>query len=124
MKRRAAMAVTAAAATLAAAANARAHGSLEGVGDFYAGLLHPVVAPAELVAIIAVGLLLGFCGPEHSRPGVAAFACGLLLGMAAGLAGAVSSFGAGLPLAAALRLIFAGAFFGEICVLGVQSRFR
>jgi hypothetical protein len=61
---------------------AEAHGVLEGVGDFYAGLLHPVVVPGEALAIIAVGLLLGSSGVAACRLGLAALATGLLCGLA------------------------------------------
>lgn len=62
---------------------AYAHGSLEGVGDFYAGLLHPVVVPAELLAIVASGLLIGRSGLSTCRRAIptlaGAVAAGLVL---------------------------------------------
>jgi hypothetical protein len=81
---------------------ARAHGVLEGVGDFYAGLLHPVVVPAELLAVVATGLLLGRSGVAACRSGILLLAAGVAAGM--GLAAAVGAAGATTPLAAAAFL--------------------
>lgn len=60
---------------------ARAHGVLEGVGDFYAGLLHPFVVPAELLAIVATGLLLGWSGVLVCQRGILAFAGAVAAGL-------------------------------------------
>lgn len=49
---------------------AHAHGAIKGVGDFYAGLLHPFVVPAELLALLAVGLLIGRSGLAACRLGI------------------------------------------------------
>lgn len=85
--RRKPIAPIAAAALSASAQPALAHAPLSGVGDFYAGLLHPFVVVPELIATAAVGLLLGFCGLRHCRVGLPAFGGGLLLGLGFGLAG-------------------------------------
>lgn len=98
---RAAIAI-AAAAILAAVAPAHAHAPLDGVGEFYTGLLHPLVVPAELVATAAVGLLLGFRGLEHCRPGIPALAAGLILGLAVGAWVTADGIGAGPLLGVAL----------------------
>nr|WP_249730140.1 HupE/UreJ family protein [Chelatococcus sp. YT9] len=63
---------------------AQAHGALEGVGDFYAGLLHPFVAPAEALAIVATGLLMGRSGLAACRYGIVAFGSALAAGLAFG----------------------------------------
>ncbi len=89
-------------ALLAATAPAHAHAPLNGVGEFYAGLLHPIVVPAELLAIVAVGLLLGFGGYRHCHLGIPALACGLVLGLATGFAGWAGEIGSGLLLSVAL----------------------
>ncbi|WP_085028709.1 HupE/UreJ family protein [Ensifer aridi] len=91
----------AATAAFTAAAPARAHAPLDGVGDFYAGLLHPLIVPVELLAVASVGLLLGFCGLRHCRVGIPAFGCGLIAGLAMGSFGA-DGIGSGLLLGAAL----------------------
>lgn len=41
-----------------------AHGSFEGVGGFLNGFLHPLVIPAHLLLLIAIGLFLGQQEPE------------------------------------------------------------
>lgn len=89
-------------AILAAIAPARAHAPLDGVGEFYAGLLHPIVVPAELVAIAAVGLLLGFCGFKHCHYGIPALGGGLILGLAMGFTDAAGGTGSGLLFGIAL----------------------
>ncbi len=63
---------------------AQAHGMLQGVGDFYAGLLHPLVVPAEALALVAVGLLLGSSGLAACRLGIPALAAGLVAGLGLG----------------------------------------
>jgi urease accessory protein len=40
-------------------APAHAHSPIEGLGDFYAGALHPLLAPAHLIALLALGLAIG-----------------------------------------------------------------
>jgi len=39
-------------------ADAWAHAPIEGIGNFYAGLLHPLMVPAHLMALLALGLWL------------------------------------------------------------------
>lgn len=50
---------SAASAILLAPAGAWAHSPVPGLGHFYNGALHPLVVPAHLVALIALGLWLG-----------------------------------------------------------------
>ena len=42
-----------------------AHSPIEGLGSFYNGLLHPVLVPAHLLLLIAVGFFLGQQGLER-----------------------------------------------------------
>jgi hydrogenase/urease accessory protein HupE len=51
--------LVAVALALLSADPALAHSPVEGLGDFYNGMLHPVIVPAHLVALIAAGLLIG-----------------------------------------------------------------
>ena len=44
------------------AAPAWAHSPIEGIGIFYSGALHPLVTPPHLIALLALGLLLGQAG--------------------------------------------------------------
>lgn len=92
----------AAGAILVSVVPASAHAPLEGVGEFYAGLLHPILVPAEMLASMAVGLLLGSCGPKHCRSGVPALATGLVLGLAAGVFGGTVGDSTGILLCVAM----------------------
>lgn len=65
-------------------ATAAAHGMLQGVGNIYAGLLHPLLVPAEALAVVAAALLLGCSGRAACRTGVPALAAGLAVGLALG----------------------------------------
>jgi hydrogenase/urease accessory protein HupE len=60
---------------------ALAHGDIEGVSDFYAGLLHPVLVPAHLLVLIACGLLVS----QHERVPGQRLLGGMLIGLLAGL---------------------------------------
>lgn len=92
---------------------AAAHGVLQGVGDVYAGLLHPLVVPAEALALVAAALLLGASGRAACRAGLSALAAGLALGLALGQFAPPSlatptllaaAFLAAAPVTAGLRL--------------------
>lgn len=74
----------AAAGFLFAPGVASAHGALQGVGDFYGGLLHPLIMPAELLALITLALLLGSSGRVACRLGLPALVLGLFLGLTLG----------------------------------------
>jgi urease accessory protein len=65
-------------------ATAAAHGMLQGVGTFYAGLLHPLLVPAEALALVATALQLGSTGRAACRVGILALAAGLAAGLALG----------------------------------------
>lgn len=60
-----------------------AHSPVPGLGRFYNGMLHPVLAPAPLIALLALGLLIGQRGLGANPRAVLAFALGLGLGLAA-----------------------------------------
>ncbi|HRO10263.1 hypothetical protein [Amaricoccus sp.] len=94
-------------------APAAAHGMLQGVGDVYAGLLHPLVVPAEALALVAAALLLGASGRAACRAGLPVLAAGLALGLALGRfappslatpALLATAFLAAAPVTAGLRL--------------------
>ena len=68
-----------------------AHSPVPGLGKFYSGMLHPVLAPAALIALVALGLLIGQRGLANARMPVLAFLVAVALGGVAG-----SHFG--LPL--------------------------
>ena len=69
--------------TAAAASPAWAHGSSVRLGSFFGGVIHPLLEPAHLVALLALGLLIGQRGEDAMRrllaPLAAALASGLVL---------------------------------------------
>jgi urease accessory protein len=67
------------------AAPAAAHSPIPGIGAFYSGALHPVIAPALLIGLLALGLLLGQCADGaivRVRTALAAYGAALLAGLA------------------------------------------
>lgn len=60
---------------------AMAHGPVAGIGAFYSGLLHPLMVPAHLLALVMLGLLVGQAGMTAMRRGYAGFLPGLVLGL-------------------------------------------
>jgi urease accessory protein len=66
-----------------ACSGASAHSPVPGIGHFYSGMLHPLLVPAHLMAIVAMGLWLGQRWPGN---GLALLAVVLMVpvGMAAG----------------------------------------
>jgi urease accessory protein len=65
---------------------ALAHSAVQGVGGFYGGLVHPLLVPAHLLALLALGLLAGQQDPPHRRAVMISFAAGLVAGIGAILA--------------------------------------
>ena len=68
-----------AAATFLPAANAHAHSAAKGIGDFYAGALHPLTSPEHLLAFLAFGILAGQQG-QKAEPVLGVFCLALLGG--------------------------------------------
>ena len=60
-----------------------AHSPVEGMNEFYNGVIHPLLVPAHLLLILATGLFLGQRGPRENRLALPAFflasGAGLLL---------------------------------------------
>lgn len=63
---------------------ALAHSPVPGLGRFYNGMLHPVLAPAALIALAALGVLIGQHGLTAVRPLVLGLLASLLAGLCAG----------------------------------------
>jgi len=72
--------LAAALACLTIAHPAQAHDVIAGVGGFYGGLLHPLLVPTHLLALVGLGLFIGQ-QPQH-RIALAVF---FVIGLAAGL---------------------------------------
>jgi urease accessory protein len=79
---------------------AAAHSPIKGIGVFYNGLLHPLLVPAHLLALVAVGLLVGQHAPRQSRVALPAFV--LAAAAALALTGTMPSVLRWPPLAVAL----------------------
>jgi len=67
-------------------ATAWAHSPIEGLGDFFNGMLHPVFVPAHLLLVFALGLLIGQQGVFANLTAIWSYLLGVLIGAA--LAGA------------------------------------
>ena len=53
---------------------------MQGIGEFYGGILHPIVVPAHVLALVMLGLLAGQRGMAAvRRTYLGAFACLLLV---------------------------------------------
>src|SRR5262245_62430879 len=52
-------------AFLAATSPASAHAVIPGVGGFAGGLVHPLLVPAHLIALLVLGLFIGHQAPRH-----------------------------------------------------------
>lgn len=63
---------------------AEAHSPVKGIGNFYNGMLHPLLVPAHLISLIALGLLAGQQGLPHMRTCMAGFCLALLVGLGLG----------------------------------------
>ncbi len=72
----------AAALGLSPAGTVWAHSPIEGLSSFYGGVLHPMLVPAHLVVLLALGLLLGSQAERAAKPAVGLFLLGLVLGLA------------------------------------------
>jgi hydrogenase/urease accessory protein HupE len=67
---------------------AAAHGSVAGLGNFFSGVVHPLFEPAQLIALVALGLLIGQRGLAATQPAGLSFVLGALLGLLAVVLGA------------------------------------
>ncbi|MBW8640177.1 HupE/UreJ family protein [Hoeflea sp. WL0058] len=62
--------------------SARAHSPVPGIGEFYNGMLHPVLVPAHLVTLLALGLVIGQHAPKSSNMALPAFIVALVAALA------------------------------------------
>ncbi|MEJ0047458.1 MAG: HupE/UreJ family protein [Rhodospirillales bacterium] len=107
-------AALAAATLLVSAPRAEAHIVGARLGDFYAGALHPMTDPQDVILWVALGVLAGSLGATRGRWLVLTFPLGLVAGLALGMATGITSVGTlgdavvtallGLMLAAAAPL--------------------
>lgn len=77
---------------LLCAQESAAHTALPGIEGFYSGLVHPVMEPAQGLAVFIAGMLSARAGPDHASGRLQALLGAVLVGMAGGwLAGAPAS---------------------------------
>jgi hydrogenase/urease accessory protein HupE len=58
-----------------------AHTPIKGINNFYNGLLHPVLVPAQLLLLIAVGLFFGQQGPKENQAALMTYLAATALGL-------------------------------------------
>lgn len=82
---------------------AGAHGSVRGLGNFLGGAVHPLLEPAQLIVLVALGLLIGQRGLATTRPASLCFVSALVAGLiGAGIGGVPTIDVALLPMAGLL----------------------
>jgi urease accessory protein len=93
---------------------ALAHAPFDGVGGFYGGLLHPLLVPAHVLAIVGMGLLIARQAPS----GRWLFRIAFVLGLAAGFVAIASAYVPTYAGEALLALAFiTGAWVAMACPL-------
>jgi len=95
-----------AAALALLAAPAEAHLVQTGFGTFYDGIAHLALTPADLLVVIALGLLAGLRGAPASRRVLLAVPAAWLAG---GLAGSAAPGAGGVPWGTAISVVLVGA---------------
>lgn len=83
-------------------ASAAAHSPLPGIEGFYSGLVHPLTSPAQVLVLLALGLLFAQRWPGPFPLAWVVFGGGCLCGVALGQAGVPT--GPAEPIALALAL--------------------
>lgn len=76
---------------LCTAVPAWSHAPMQGIGEFYGGILHPLVVPAHVLALMMLGLLAG----QRGMAAVRRTYLGFLPALVAGLALSGTRFGGG-----------------------------
>ncbi|MDJ0738272.1 MAG: HupE/UreJ family protein [Gammaproteobacteria bacterium] len=80
-----------------------AHSPIEGLDDFYIGLLHPLFVPAHLLGVLTLGVLVAQQGVQRVQSAVVAYFIMLVAGLATTLAELAPDVE--VPLLAATALI-------------------
>lgn len=83
---------------------AHAHSPIEGMNEFYNGVLHPLLVPAHILLILATGLFLGQRGPRENRLALPAFFLAGAAGLALAGSGAAPETVRGLLLAGTMAI--------------------
>lgn len=75
---------------------ALAHSPIKGLDSFYAGILHPLVVPAQVMAVLVFGILVGQQGVKRLQSVVIGFL--VSVGIGVGIAGFYPTIQSGPPL--------------------------
>lgn len=86
--------------------HAEAHLVNTGLGPFYDGVSHLFIAPEDLLAVLALGMLAGLGGPLYGRAVLFTLTGAWMVG---GLAGLTQTSEIGFPFAAMISFLVAGA---------------
>ena len=62
---------------------ALAHSPIKGIGDFFNGMLHPVLVPAQVLVILALGLWFGQNKPAENQVSIFAYLFAVITGLIA-----------------------------------------
>ncbi|MCB1775750.1 MAG: HupE/UreJ family protein [Gammaproteobacteria bacterium] len=92
-----------AALLLLAAPAALAHSPIKGLDSFYAGILHPLVVPAHVMAVLVFGILVGQQGVKQLQAAVMGFLAAVGIGI--GIAGFYPGTWSELPLLGVVALV-------------------
>jgi len=93
---------------------ALAHSPIEGIGDFFNGMLHPLLVPAQILAILALGLFLGQHSINKHKTTVLLF----LGATIAGLVATLFEFDAAAQLS--MLSLISAVVIGLLIVIGVK----
>ena len=94
---------------------ALAHSPMQGIGHFYGGILHPVLVPSHLLAILALGLLIGQRGVSTMRAAYPCFLVALLVGLT------LAGFSPAAPARAEPALLLIAACCGLLAALNIPT---
>jgi urease accessory protein len=81
---------------------AHAHSPVQGLGDFYNGLLHPLTTPSHVLILIALGLLAGRRRPPTLKAPMTVFLVVSAAALVAATIGGIKNLPPALPLGVAL----------------------
>lgn len=93
---------------------ALAHSPIQGINNFFNGVLHPLFVPSHLLLLVAVGLFLGQRGIRQNFPAIGAFVAATISGLIA----AWFSIGGDIEI----FLLAGGAFVGLLVVANIPAR--
>ncbi len=110
------------AALAALTGDASAHAPMPGIVGFYAGIVHPVSTPFQVLALVAAAAMFGQRWPQNAGQWLGAFALAVIAGIASGQLGAPPiAANLGLLLSATTTSLFAAAFPAGAALAGAVA---